>query len=97
MNFSLGGTATNGVYTTTPSAGITIGGHGSITIPASQTSVTLTITPSTANVSRLTNTVILTLNGGAYSPQPPFKDTVFIQNTSSQQMNAVSGRCFDHV
>jgi hypothetical protein len=91
VNFTLSGTATNGVYTTSPSVGINVDGTGVITIPAGATNVTLTINPTTNNVPRLTNTVILTLVGaGSYSTAVPFSDTVYIQNTSSQQMNAIA-------
>ncbi len=91
VSFSLTGTATNGVYTVTTTgtgASITPGAAlNSVTIPPGVQSITLTITPTTANVPRLTNTVILTLlPGGSYStPQPNF-DVVNIQNTSAQQI-----------
>jgi hypothetical protein len=92
VSFTLSGTATNGVYTTTPSTGITVDGKGTIVIPAGQTNVTLTVTPSTANVPRATNTVILTINGsGSYSTAVPYTDTVFIQNTSSQGLSIIPG------
>ena len=86
VNFTLSGTATNGVYTTTPSAGIVVDGQGTIVIPATQQSVTLSITPATANVPRLTTTIIATVNGGAYNVTAPFIATVFITNTSSQEL-----------
>jgi hypothetical protein len=83
VNYVMGGTATTagGVYT------ISGGTTNSAVIPASQTNVVITITPTTNNVPRATTTAILNLAGGpGYSVNPPFADTVFIQNTSSQQV-----------
>ena len=94
VNYKLGGTATNGVYTATASTGETVNVAGSsiVTIPAGQTNVTITITPTTTNVPRLTNTVIITVTGGsAYTSKSPFTDTVYIQNTSSQQLLQIAG------
>ena len=81
VKYVLGGTATTagGVYT------ISGGTTNSAVILAGQTNVTITITPTTANVPRATTTVTLNIVGGAgYSVSAPFADTVFIQNTSSQ-------------
>jgi len=92
INFSLGGTATNGVYTTSPSAGITPGSGGSVVIAAGQTSTNINIIPTTANVPRLQTTVVLKLaGGGAYSVATPSSDTVFIQNTSTNQLVLSAG------
>jgi hypothetical protein len=92
VNFTLSGTATNGVYTTSPSAGITPGTGGSVVIAAGQSFTNISIIPATANVPRLQTTVVLKLaGGGAYSVTPPSSDTVYIQNTSGNQLVATAG------
>jgi hypothetical protein len=90
VGFTLSGTATTGVYTvssgTVPTS-TTVATTNSIIIPAGQSSATVTITPTTANVPRLQTTVFLTLlSGSAYSTTLPFSDTVYIQNTSANQL-----------
>ncbi|PYJ00445.1 MAG: hypothetical protein DME25_20700, partial [Verrucomicrobia bacterium] len=65
VSFTLSGTAGVGVYTTSPSAGITVGGNGSVVIAVGQTSTNISIIPTTANVPRLQTTVILTVKGGS--------------------------------
>lgn len=92
VNFTLGGTATNGVYTTSPSAGITPGVGGSVVIAAGQTATNISIIPTTANVPRLQTTVVLSVSGGpAYAVAQPAQDTVFIQNTSTNQLVLTAG------
>lgn len=86
VNFTMGGTATNGVYTV---GGITAsnGSIFSVVLAPGVQSANVTITPDTANVPRPTTTVVLSLKGGpAYSVAQPSSDTVFIQNTSSNQL-----------
>ena len=90
VSYTLSGTATTGVYTassgTVPTSP-TVATTNIITIPAGQASATITITPSTANVPRLQTTVFLSLlSGAAYSTTLPFNDTVYIQNTSANQL-----------
>jgi hypothetical protein len=87
VSFTLSGTAGVGVYTTSPSAGITVAGNGSVVIAAGQTSTNISIVPTTANVPRPQTTVILTVKGGSsYSVGQPASDTVYIQNTSTNQL-----------
>ncbi len=84
VNFSLGGSATNGVYTVSP-AGITPATDGSITFAAGQTSTNITITPVVDNVSRPTTTVVLSLKaGGAYGTAAPQTATITIENIGPQ-------------
>jgi len=92
VNFSLTGTATNGVYTVSP-AGITpAGAHNSVVLPPGVISTNITIIPTTNNVPRLQTTVILTVLGGpAYSVTQPNSDTVYIQNTSTNQLVVSAG------
>jgi len=78
VNFSLGGTATNGVNYSTTAA-------NSIVIAAGQTSTNVTITPIEDHVSNPTLTVVLSLKGGgSYSAVAPSKDTVFIADDGPQ-------------
>jgi hypothetical protein len=92
VNFTLAGTATNGVYTTFPSVGITPAGSGTVVIGAGQTSTNISIIPSTNNVPRLQTTVVLSLAGGAaYGVSQPSSDTVYIQNTSTNQLVLTAG------
>jgi hypothetical protein len=89
--FTLGGTATNGVYTVLPS-GISPAVAGSIVLPAGVISTNITIIPTTNNVPRLTTTVTLTLKGGpTYSTALPVSDTVTIINTSTNQLVLSAG------
>ncbi len=84
--FTLGGTASNGVYTVLP-AGITPAAVNSIVLPPGVVSTNITIIPTTNDVPRLTTTVVLTLQGGpTYSTALPVSDTVVIQNTSSNEL-----------
>jgi hypothetical protein len=83
VNFTLGGTAPAAAYTV--SAG-TPGVGGTVVIPETQASVTVTITPTTANVPRPTTTVLLSVTGGAYIVDQPSQATALIQNTSSNQL-----------
>jgi hypothetical protein len=86
INFTLGGSATGGVYTCQP-AGIVSAAANTIVIAAGQQSTNITIIPVNDGVSRPTNTVVLTLKGGAtYSVVAPFQDTVYIQNTGPQKL-----------
>jgi hypothetical protein len=88
VNFTLGGTAPAAAYASssgTPAVG------GAITIPANQQTVTVTITPSTANVPRPTTTVVLTVSGGTYVVDAPTSGTVLIQNTSANQLVVTAG------
>ena len=88
VNFSFGGTAPAAAYTSsvgTPGVG------GVVTIPANQTSVMVTITPTTANVPRPTTSVVLTVGGGSYIVDAPAGATVLIQNTSSNQLVVTPG------
>jgi hypothetical protein len=92
VNFKFSGTASNGVYTTVPAAGIIPGTNGSVVIPAGQTSTTVNIVPTTANVPRLQTTVVLALSGGSsYAVGQPSQDTVLIQNTSTNQLVLTTG------
>ncbi len=87
VNFSLGGTATNGVYTVNPTNVVAGGANDSIVLPPGVLSTNITIIPATNNLPLPTTTVVLTLKGGpSYSVQLPFSDTVYIQNTSSNQL-----------
>ena len=89
VNFSLGGTASNGVYTLTPSISTITpaGANNSIVLLPGVLSTNITITPATANVPRLQTTVVLALKGGSgYKVAQPSSDTVYIQNTSSNQL-----------
>jgi hypothetical protein len=90
VSYTYSGTAITGVYTATsgtPPSSTTVATTNTITIPAGQASVTITINPSTANVPRATTTVFLQLlSGSAYSTTLPFSDTVYIQNTSGNQL-----------
>jgi hypothetical protein len=87
VNFTLSGTATNGVYTVSPSAGITVAGAGSVVLPPGVISTNISIIPTTNNVPRLQTTAIITVLGGAaYSVTQPSAATVLIQNTSSNQL-----------
>ncbi len=81
VNFTLSGTAANGVvYTVSPSSAT-----NSIVLAAGMTSTNITITPINDGVSRPTTTVTLSLAGGsAYSTAPPLAATVDIQNTGPQ-------------
>ncbi|MGH7952901.1 MAG: hypothetical protein ACREFE_13430, partial [Limisphaerales bacterium] len=92
VNFSLGGSATNGVYTVSP-AGITpAGANNSIVLAPGVVSTNIFIIPTTDNVPRLTTTVTLTVKGGpTYSVVQPSSDTVYIQNTSSNQLVLTTG------
>jgi hypothetical protein len=86
VNFTLGGTASNGVYTV-GGAAATNGSIYSVVLPAGASSANITITPDTANIPRLTTTVLLSVKGGpAYSVAQPSSDIVYIQNTSSNQL-----------
>jgi hypothetical protein len=87
INFSLTGTATNGVYTVSPASVTPAGTANSIVLPAGVSSTNITIIPTTDNVPRLETTVILSLKGGSsYSAVQPSSDTVYIQNTSSNEL-----------
>jgi len=92
VNFSLGGSATNGVYTVSP-AGITpAGADNSIVLPPGVPSTNITITPTTTNIPRLQTTVVLSLKGGpGYSVAQPSLDTVYIQNTAANQLVLSTG------
>lgn len=84
VNYTLSGTASNGVYTVSPTG--TPATTNSVTFQPGQQTATVTITPTTDNTPRLTTTVVLTLNGGAeYLASTPRVDTVYIQNTSAQE------------
>ncbi len=84
VNFTLGGTATNGVYTVSP-AGITPAANGTITFAAGQTSTNVTITPAVDGLSRPTTTVLLSLKGGgAYVATAPQSATITIENIGPQ-------------
>ncbi len=92
VNFVLSGTATNGVYTTSPSTGITVDGAGTVVLPPGVLTTNISIIPTTNNVPRLTTTAIITLGGGAaYSVTQPSAATVLIQNTSSNQLVVTAG------
>ncbi len=85
INFSLTGTATNGVYTV--QAGLTPAAKNSVVLPAGVASTNIIITPTTANVPRLETTVVLSLLGGSsYAAAQPSSDTVYIQNTSANEL-----------
>ena len=81
VNFKFAGTATNGTYTVSPASAT----NGVIVIAPGANTTNITITPVNDGKSRPTNTVVLSLTGGAtYSPSVPFSDTVYIQNTGPQ-------------
>ena len=86
VNFTLGGTATNGVYTVS-TAGITPASANSIVLGPEVTSTNIMIIPVSDNIPRPTTTVTLALKGGpSYSVAQPALDTVYIQNTASNQL-----------
>ena len=97
--YTLSGTATQNVYTAaggavTPGvpATTTVATTNVVQILAGMASTNITITPSTANVPRLQTTVVLTLLGSSnYSTTLPFSDTVYIQNTSSNEWVVSAG------
>jgi hypothetical protein len=92
INFGLGGTATNGVYTVSPGGIAPATTTNVVVIAAGMVSTNITITPTTANVPRLQTTVILSLKGGsAYSVTQPASDIVYIQNTSTNQLVLTAG------
>lgn len=92
VNFSLGGTASNGVYAVSPSTIIPANANNSVLLPPGVIFTNIIITPTTNNVPRLTTTVVLTLKGGpSYSVQLPSSGTVYIQNTSSNQLALTAG------
>ena len=81
VNFSLGGTATNGTYTVTPASAA----GGSITFPPNVLTTNITITPVHDNLPRPTTTVVLTLIGNAnYSTILPGDATITVANTGPQ-------------
>lgn len=83
VDFVLGGTATNGVYTVSP-AGITPAATNSITFAANQSTTNITITPVVDTIPRPTMTVILSPIGGPlYGVGTPSSATVSIQNTAT--------------
>lgn len=80
--FTLGGTATNGVYTVSP-GGITPATTNNITFAANQTTTNITITPVIDSIPRLATSVTLAINGGTgYAVGSPSSDTVTIINTN---------------
>ncbi len=92
VNFTLTGTAPAGAYTISSPDGTISAGSNGVVIAANQTNATIVVTPTTNNVPRPPTTVILTLAaGGSYLVSAPFSDTNFIQNTSSQLLQIVSG------
>lgn len=85
VNFTLTGTASDAIYTVSPSVGS--GTIKSITFDANQTTTNITITPINDGVSRLTTSVILTVLGGStYTSGNPGADTITIQNIGPQQL-----------
>ncbi len=86
VNFTVGGTATNGAdYTFSPVV------TTNITFGANQTNVMLTVNPVEDNIPRLTNTVVVTLlNGTNYSLSGQASDTVYIQNTGPQLLKVTA-------
>jgi hypothetical protein len=92
VDFTLTGTAPSAAYTVSSPDGTLAAGNAGVIIPANETNVTVVITPVTNNVPRLTTAVILTLvAGGSYQVSAPFTDTNYIENTSSQELQIVSG------
>ncbi|MGD0260498.1 MAG: hypothetical protein ABSD29_11820 [Verrucomicrobiota bacterium] len=85
VNFTLGGTATNGTYTVSP-AGImdVTGTNGTVTFGPSVTTTNITITAVNDNLPRPTTSVALTLGSGNYNPILPGIATILIQNTGPQ-------------
>jgi len=89
VNISLTGTAGSDSYTVSPSVGS--GSVKSITFAPNETTTNITITPINDGVSRLTTTVILTVQGGnGYTSVAPGAGTISIQNIGPQQL-AVTG------
>jgi len=89
VDFSLTGTAGSDSYTVSPPVGS--GSIKSITFAPGETTTNITITPINDGVSRLTTTVILTVQGGSgYTAGSPGAGTIFIQNIGPQQL-AVTG------
>ena len=85
VSFSLTGTASNNIYTVSPSVGS--GAIKSITFAANQTTTNITITPINDGVPRLTTAVILTVLGGSsYTSGNPGAATITIQNIGPQQL-----------
>jgi hypothetical protein len=86
VNFTVGGTATNGAdYTFSPAV------TTNISFTANQTQVTLSVNPVVDSIPRLTNTVVVTLvNGTTYSISGQATDTVYIQNTGPQLLKATA-------
>lgn len=79
VNFTLGGTATNGTYTLSPAS------TTSITFAPGQTTTNITVTPINDGKPRPTTTVVLSLKGGAtYTTLAPTVATILIQNTGPQ-------------
>jgi hypothetical protein len=81
VSFTLGGTATNGVYTVSP-ASITPAAANTVTFAANATTTNITIIPVVDSIPRKTTTVTLALSGGSgYSVGTSASDTISIQNT----------------
>ena len=88
VNFTLTGTAGSDSYTVSPSVGS--GSIKSITFAANETTTNITITPINDGVSRLTTTVILTVQGGnGYTAGSPGAGTIAIQNIGPQQLAVI--------
>ena len=84
VNFTLGGTATNGTYTLSP-AGLTPATGNTIVIAAGQTSTNITVTAVNDGLPRPTTTVLLTVKGGTgYTAVNPSQATVSIENIGPQ-------------
>ena len=85
VNFTLTGTAPADSYTVSPSVGT--GELKSITFAPYATTTNVTITPLNDGISRLTTTVILTVQGGTdYTSGNPGADTISIRNIGPQQV-----------
>ncbi len=91
VTFTLSGTATAGVYTAQSPFAVptstTVATTNTVVMAEGQSTTNIIVTPTTANVPRTTTTVFLSLlSGAAYSTTLPFSDTVYIQNTSSNEL-----------
>ena len=95
VNFSVGGTATYGTdYTETGATSFAVD-SGTVTIPANQTTATVTIDPMADTIVELDETVVLTVAGGpGYEIGSPSAATGTILNDDAWT-NLASGRAGD--
>ncbi len=88
VNFIIGGTATNGMFTATATNSVTFPAG---TSPSGNWTETVTITPTALPVTGPSTTVTLKIIGGAtYLAASPVEDTVTIANTGPQFVSITS-------